>query len=175
MVTFILVVWFVQLWMIPLALLVPLFYNGVHYLLHGENDKCASHVHYEHDAESQEDEKISIAKGIEKLKEIGFVIQNLLGSIANIGESIQNVFNISVPFLSTLAYFILLLATFALYFIPLRLIIILVIVKKFMKNLLQPDHIPTNEIMNFLVRVPNNDQLEARRELINDDKMIQPQ
>jgi len=48
------------------------------------------------------------------------MVQNGLGTLAHVLESVGNVFNFSVPFLSWLAMFIFIVATFLLYFVPLR-------------------------------------------------------
>ena len=46
--------------------------------------------------------------------------QEALGSLASFLESIKNVFNFSIPFLSWLGFVALLLLTFVLYFLPVR-------------------------------------------------------
>ena len=54
------------------------------------------------------------------MQEITLQVQNALGKVAHILESIGNVFNFSVPFLSWLALFIFTVATILLYLVPLR-------------------------------------------------------
>ena len=46
--------------------------------------------------------------------------QEALGSLASFLESIKNVFNFSIPFLSWLGFVVLLLLTIVLYFLPVR-------------------------------------------------------
>ncbi|KAF7635040.1 hypothetical protein Mgra_00005481, partial [Meloidogyne graminicola] len=62
--------------------------------------------------------------------------------------------NFTVPFLSFIAIISLLLITLLFYFIPIRLIIIIWGINKFSKKLRDPNYIDTNELFNFLSRVP---------------------
>ena len=48
--------------------------------------------------------------------------QKHLGFLAHVMESIKNVFNFSVPFLSWLAFVVIFIVTIVLYFVPLRLV-----------------------------------------------------
>lgn len=61
-----------------------------------------------------------------------------------------------MPFLSWLAIFVLTIAMFVLYYIPLRYLIMIWGVNKFTKKLRSPDAINNNELLDFLSRVPDN-------------------
>ncbi|CAB1323211.1 unnamed protein product, partial [Coregonus sp. 'balchen'] len=95
---------------------------------------------------------------IHMVQEIVIIVQNILDEIACIGERVKNTFNWSVPFLSWLACLVLFVATAALYYIPLRYIILIWGVNKFTKKLRNPYAIDNNEILDFLKRVPSDVQ-----------------
>ncbi|KAG9332354.1 hypothetical protein JZ751_015361 [Albula glossodonta] len=90
--------------------------------------------------EDEEDEKESERRGlmekIHMVQEIVITVQNILEEIACFGERVKNVFNWSVPFLSTLACLVLL----------------------FTKKLRNPYAIDSNELLDFLRRVPSDVQ-----------------
>lgn len=100
--------------------------------------------------------------------------------VAHVLESLGNVFNFSVPFLSWMAFVIFCIVTVILYFVPLRYdldlfshrfmrtililvhfraIIFLWGINKFTKKLLRPRSIDNNELADFISRVPDNEEL----------------
>uniref|UniRef100_A0A6I8PAS4 Multiple C2 and transmembrane domain-containing protein 2 n=1 Tax=Ornithorhynchus anatinus TaxID=9258 RepID=A0A6I8PAS4_ORNAN len=121
------------------------------------------------DDDDEDDDKESEKKGlIERfymVQDIVTTVQNVLEEIASFGERIKNTFNWTVPFLSTLACLILALATVALYFIPLRYIILIWGINKFTKKLRNPYSIDNNELLDFLSRVPSDVQKVQYAEL----------
>ena len=50
-------------------------------------------------------------------------------------------------------------ATVVLYYVPLRALVLLVGVNKFLKQLLRPNTINNNEVLDFLARVPDDENL----------------
>jgi hypothetical protein len=70
-----------------------------------------------------------------------------------------SVFNFTVPFLSFLAIFILCVVAVVLYVIPLRALIFVWGVHKFTKKLLRPHALDNNELIDFLDRIPDAEQL----------------
>ena len=68
-------------------------------------------------------------------------------------------FNFSVPFLSYLAIVLLTAACLLLYLMPLRYLILGWGINKFTRKLLRPHSIPNNEVLDFLSRVPDDEQL----------------
>uniref|UniRef100_A0A672R4L1 C2 domain-containing protein n=1 Tax=Sinocyclocheilus grahami TaxID=75366 RepID=A0A672R4L1_SINGR len=74
-------------------------------------------------------------------------------------------FNWSVPFLSNLAFLVLIMATVITYFIPVRYIVLLWGIHKFTKKLRSPYAIENNEVMDFLSRVPSDVQMAQYTEL----------
>ncbi|KTF73866.1 hypothetical protein cypCar_00024569, partial [Cyprinus carpio] len=77
----------------------------------------------------------------------------------NIFFSVLSTFNWTVPFLSWLAIVALCAATLAVYFIPLRYIVLAWGVNKFTKKLRDPYSIDNNELLDFLSRVPSDVQV----------------
>ena len=66
------------------------------------------------------EEKTSLKEKMQAMQEITLLVQNALGMVAHILESIGNVFNFSVPFLTWLAFIVIILATVVLYNVSLR-------------------------------------------------------
>ncbi|XP_054159573.1 multiple C2 and transmembrane domain-containing protein-like [Oppia nitens] len=116
------------------------------------------------DDETKNEEKKSLKEKLQTVQEITAMIQNIMGEIASCGERIKNTFNFSVPFLSWLAIISLTIVTILLYNLPLRYIIMAWGVNKWTKKLRSPDAINNNELMDFLSRVPDNDERVMYRE-----------
>uniref|UniRef100_A0A9J8BKT1 Multiple C2 domains, transmembrane 2b n=1 Tax=Cyprinus carpio carpio TaxID=630221 RepID=A0A9J8BKT1_CYPCA len=112
-----------------------------------------------------ESERKGLMEKIHMVQEIVITVQNLLEAIASFGERIKNTFNWSVPFLSNLAFLVLMMATVITYFIPIRYIILLWGIHKFTKKLRNPYAIENNEVMDFLSRVPSDVQMAQYTEL----------
>ncbi|XP_059128988.1 multiple C2 and transmembrane domain-containing protein 2 isoform X3 [Peromyscus eremicus] len=112
-----------------------------------------------------ESEKKGLIERIYMVQDIVSTVQNILEEVASFGERIKNVFNWTVPFLSLLACLILAVATVALYFIPLRYIVLLWGINKFTKKLRNPYSIDNNELLDFLSRVPSDVQKVQYAEL----------
>merc|ERR1719461_1550527 len=89
------------------------------------------------------------------------MVQNALGVVAHILESIGNVFNFSVPFLTWL--------TFILYNVSLRYLLMAWGANKFLKKLFKPNAISNNELADFISRVPDNEEMKDFRELPSPD------
>ena len=68
-------------------------------------------------------------------------------------------FNFTVPFLSHLAIIALVIVSILLYAIPLRYLIMVFGVHKFTKKLLRPNAINNNELLDYISRVPDDEQL----------------
>uniref|UniRef100_A0AAR2LIV9 C2 domain-containing protein n=1 Tax=Pygocentrus nattereri TaxID=42514 RepID=A0AAR2LIV9_PYGNA len=143
-------VWHFELFMLPLFFLLLIGWNYFHI-----PPGAGSHSQ---DLVSAESEKRGLMEKIHMVQEIVLTVQNILEEVACIGERVKNTFNWSVPFLSFLACVVLFTATAALYYIPLRYIVLLWGVKKFAKKLLNPHAIDNNEVLDFLKRVPSDVQ-----------------
>ncbi|KAI5098254.1 multiple C2 and transmembrane domain-containing protein 2, partial [Silurus meridionalis] len=158
---FVLTVWHFELFMLPLFLLLLIGWNYFHITpgvgSHSQDLESISAAEDE-DEDEKESEKRGLMEKIYMVQEIVLTVQSVLDEIASIGERVKNTFNWSVPFLSILACCILFIAASALYFIPLRYIVLLWGVNKFTKKLRNPHAIENNELLDFLRRVPSDVQ-----------------
>ncbi|XP_072515956.1 multiple C2 and transmembrane domain-containing protein 2 isoform X2 [Salminus brasiliensis] len=156
---FLLTVWYWEFYMLPLFLVLLLVWN---YLQIASERVSLELDNMDTGDEDDEDEKESERKGlidkIHMVQEIVITVQNLLEEIASLAERIKNMFNWSVPFLSNLAFLVLIIVTVITYFIPIRYIILIWGINKFTKKLRNPYAIDNNEVMDFLSRVPSDVQ-----------------
>ncbi|KAF7224495.1 multiple C2 and transmembrane domain-containing protein 2 isoform X2 [Nothobranchius furzeri] len=157
---FLVTVWHWELFMLPLFLLLLLFWN--YFQIPAKSNSTQDLVNMPMGDDEDDDEKEAGKKGlmdkIHMVQEVVLTVQNVLEEIADIGERIKNVFNWSVPFMSYLACLVLFAAATLLYFIPLRYIVLVWGINKFTKKLRNPYSVDNNEILNFLQRVPSDIQ-----------------
>uniref|UniRef100_A0A3B4UEF1 Multiple C2 and transmembrane domain containing 2 n=1 Tax=Seriola dumerili TaxID=41447 RepID=A0A3B4UEF1_SERDU len=152
---FLVSVWHWELFMLPLFLLLLVSWNYFQ-LAAGKASSNQDLVSDEDSELFNESGKKGLMDKIHMVQEVVLVVQNVLEELANIGERIKNIFNWSVPFLSCLACSVLFVSTVLLYFIPLRYIVLIWGVNKFTKKLRNPYTIDSNEILDFLKRVPSD-------------------
>ncbi|KAL1114805.1 hypothetical protein AAG570_007629 [Ranatra chinensis] len=157
-------------YMVPLALLLIFFkcyivktVTGVWSLTEDEDEPFGEDDDDEEDKDKEE--KKSLKERLQAIQEVTQTVQNSIGYIASLGESVKNTFNFTVPFLSYLSVVILVAIAFVLYWIPVRYLILIWGVNKFARKLLRPHTVPNNEILDLLSRVPDNEELIACREL----------
>ena len=138
-------VWFFEPWMITFGLLFPFIGNILLLTVTGGWNKDLNEEEEEEEddsgeAKGEEKEKKSLKEKMDAIQEIALQIQVFqsntrklriksyfklkkhLGFLAHVMESIKNVFNFSVPFLSWLAFVVILIVTIVLYFVPLRFV-----------------------------------------------------
>ncbi|CAJ1068539.1 multiple C2 and transmembrane domain-containing protein 1 isoform X3 [Xyrichtys novacula] len=171
-VLFVVVVWNFELYMIPLALLLPLAWNYI-LIVSGKDTRqdvqAVEDLLEDEDEDFDKDDKDSERKGfmnkLYAIQDVCISVQNALDEVASYGERIKNTFNWTVPFLSWLAIVALGVATIIIYFIPLRYIVLAWGVNKFTKKLRDPYTIDNNELLDFLSRVPSDVQVVQYREL----------
>ncbi|XP_061623235.1 multiple C2 and transmembrane domain-containing protein 1 isoform X4 [Phyllopteryx taeniolatus] len=185
-VLFVVLVWNFELYMIPLALLLPLAWNYILITSGKDTRQDVDHPTYKYhptsvskqamedlmedeDEDFDKDDRDSERKGfmnkLYAIQDVCISVQNALDEVASYGERIKNTFNWTVPFLSWLAIVALGMATVIVYFIPLRYIVLAWGVNKFTKKLRDPYTIDNNEILDFLSRVPSDVQVVQYREL----------
>ncbi|XP_077377501.1 multiple C2 and transmembrane domain-containing protein 1 isoform X3 [Festucalex cinctus] len=171
-VLFVVLVWNFELYMIPLALLLPLAWNYI-LITSGKDTRqdvqAMEDLMEDEDEDFDKDDRDSERKGfmnkLYAIQDVCISVQNALDEVASYGERIKNTFNWTVPFLSWLAIVALGMATVIVYFIPLRYIVLAWGVNKFTKKLRDPYTIDNNEILDFLSRVPSDVQVVQYREL----------
>ncbi|KAG7327350.1 hypothetical protein KOW79_008956 [Hemibagrus wyckioides] len=159
-VIFVLTVWYWQFYMLPLFLVILLTWNYAQVASERGGQEMDSMDSDDEDEDERESERRGLIEKIHMVQDIVVTVQNLLEEIACFVERIKNVFNWSVPFLSNLAFLVLIVVTMITYFIPLRYIILLWGINKFTKKLRNPYAIDNNEVMDFLSRVPSDVQKE---------------
>ncbi|KAJ6662860.1 hypothetical protein lerEdw1_011064 [Lerista edwardsae] len=168
-VVFVVTVWHFELYMVPLALLLLFAYNfsliTPEKAASTQDPQDCMDVEDDEDDDDKESEKKGLIDRIYMVQDIVITVQNLLEEIASFAERIKNMFNWSVPFLSTLACLVLAVATVVLYYIPPRYIILIWGINKFTKKLRNPYSIDNNELLDFLSRVPSDVQRVQHAEL----------
>ncbi|XP_050731196.1 multiple C2 and transmembrane domain-containing protein-like isoform X3 [Eriocheir sinensis] len=168
-------------YMIPIILLIVYLKNYivlaiVGTMYHREEDTDISVDDDEvDDDEKDKEEKKSLKERLQAIQEVTATVQNAIGAIASLFESVNNTFNFSVPFLSWLLIIVLFVGTFVLYYIPIRYLVMLWGVNKFTRKLIRPHAVINNELLDFLSRVPDDETLRDCRELrmvaqLHDDK-----
>lgn len=156
---FVLTVWYWEFYMLPLFLVLLLIWNYLQIASERVGLELDSvDIGDEEDEDEKESERKGLIEKIHMVQEIVITVQNLLEEIASFAERIKNMFNWSVPFLSNLAFLVLIIVTVITYFIPIRYIILLWGINKFTKKLRKPYAIDNSEIMDFLSRVPSDVQ-----------------
>lgn len=165
---FLIVTYHVELYMFPIAFLLIFLHTAVLKSVskpHHEEEEEDGTDEEEDDDDKDKEEKKSLKEKLQAIQEVALTVQVALGQVASVWESVKNTFNFSVPFLSWLAIILLLVAMVLLYFIPLRVIVLLWGINKFTKKLRSPHAIPNNEILDFLSRVPDDEHLAMFKEL----------
>ncbi|CAH1255460.1 MCTP1, partial [Branchiostoma lanceolatum] len=177
---YVLMVWNFELYMLPLVLLSIFFkYYIVRSVMEGRTDQQEVRTDEEAEEEEQDEDEDDEERGKEKSKsfkeklqaiqDVCQTVQNGLDEVASLGESVKNAFNWTVPFLSWLAVITLAIATVVLYFIPLRYLVLVWGINKFTKKLRNPNAIPNNELLDFLSRVPSDEELIEYKELKSEE------
>merc|ERR1719382_1421761 len=159
-------VWFFEPWMITFGLLLPFLGNILFLSVTGGWNKD---LHEEDEHEEEEGEKKSLKEKMQAMQDIALQIQKQLGFLAHVLESIKNVFNFSVPFLSWLAFVVVFIITVVLYFVPLRVLLLIWGTNKFTKKLIRPWVVNNNELADFISRVPDNEELKNFKEITASD------
>lgn len=170
---FLVITYTAELYMLPLVLLLVFLKNILVLTVAGIQGCGREEEEFNEDDEEDDEEdkdpkteeKKSLKERLQAVQEATATVQNVLGEVASLGERINNTFNFSVPQLSWLAVVVLLVVTVILYYIPMRYVIMLWGINKFTKKLRSPDVIPNNEVMDFLSRVPDNEEKVMYREI----------
>ncbi|KAM9460980.1 multiple C2 and transmembrane domain-containing protein 2 isoform 1-T2 [Clarias gariepinus] len=159
-VIFVLTVWYWEFYMLPLFLVILFIWNYAHAASERGSQEMDTMESDDEDEDERESERRGLIEKIHMVQDIVVTVQNLLEEIASFVERIKNMFNWSVPFLSNLAFLVLVFVTVITYIIPLRYIILIWGINKFTKKLRNPYAVDNNEVMDFLSRVPSDVQKE---------------
>ncbi|CAH0729575.1 unnamed protein product, partial [Brenthis ino] len=145
-----------KLWMLPLLLLIPFYWY---------RPKITMEIDSADSKTEKEDKNVSLRQKIQSLQEMVQSIQNVIGALASTGESVKNLFNFTVPFVSYLAIFFIVTIAFVMYLIPFNYICLIWGVHKYMRKFIRPNHIPNNEILDLLSRIPDDETVMECEEL----------
>ncbi|XP_030232523.1 multiple C2 and transmembrane domain-containing protein 2 isoform X3 [Gadus morhua] len=121
---FLLTVWNFNFCMLPFFL-VLLFSWNYFQISSGRVVHDLDNIDVGDDDDDEEAEKKGLMEKIHMVQDTIITVQNFLDEIACFGERIKNTFNWSVPFLSNLAFLVLIMVTIICYFIPIRYLILL--------------------------------------------------
>ncbi|XP_062710210.1 multiple C2 and transmembrane domain-containing protein isoform X2 [Aedes albopictus] len=119
----------------------------------------------EDDDDKEKEEKKTIKERLQAIQEVSQSVQNTIGYLASLGESVKNTFNFSVPELSWLTACLLLIACLVLHYVPIRVLLLLWGLVKFSRRLVRPHSVPNNEVLDLLSRVPDDEEIIMWREL----------
>merc|ERR1719317_1048046 len=144
--------------MVPAFLILLLTYELV------KHNKEQNLLDEDEDTDNHDEGNLSMMETVDMLKQKALWMQELMGEIASPIESLENVFNFSVPYISWFIFVFFILITIFLYFVPLRLLVLVWVVNRFRKGLIK-NRTDTNEVINFLSRVPDNEELKNYEQL----------
>lgn len=185
-VAFVVVVWNAELYMLPIAVVLLLFKNLVvlHYsgkLFEEEEPQVGSHedkygfVREYVDQDKKEGDNYkklkddkkgsSLRERLQSIQDVCLQVQETMDAVACVGERVKNTFLWKVPWLSILAVLTMLTISFILYIVPLRLIVLAWGINRFTRKYRVGDRVPNNEVLDFLSRVPSDNELVEYREL----------
>ncbi|KAM7343721.1 multiple C2 domain and transmembrane region protein isoform 1-T1 [Cochliomyia hominivorax] len=154
---------------IPLVLLLIILKKWLIRLITGQSDTGGGSYDYDYDEDDDDDkekeEKKSIKERLQAIQEVSQTVQNTIGYLASLGESTKNTFNFSVPELTWLAVVLLIGAIIVLHYIPIRFLLLFWGIMKFTRRILRPNTIPNNELLDFLSRIPDDEEINQYREL----------
>jgi len=122
--------------------------------------------------EDDDDEDKTVGERLKAVQDAAAYVQNGIGMMASTVERINNLTSFLVPFMSWITVVALMAAALVLYLIPIRYLIMLWGCRKFSKKLIQPDHVPSSEFLNFLSRVPDEVTVRKCKQLSIKDPVL---
>ncbi|XP_076101854.1 multiple C2 and transmembrane domain-containing protein 1-like isoform X7 [Mytilus galloprovincialis] len=172
-IVYLVAVWFFEPYMLPITLLLVFLKNlafssmQTAFSTEPTNDLYVDEDDDDDDDETklEKDEKKSVHEIYKAAQEVCLQVQQGMDMVASLGERFKNTFNWTVPWLSTFAVILLSVGAVVLYFIPVRVLVMLWGINKFTKKLRAPNAIPNNELLDFLSRVPSDSELVQYKEL----------
>jgi len=174
MVVFVFGVYYVELWMVPLILGLLLLYSYL-YMRFGRG-KLETYVcsqvekpYYLRSGRGEGDSDLdeasmTITERFDYIWNLASTGQETLDLVASISEKIKNIAQWKNPYASCLLAILMIGASVALYFIPVRYILLGWGINKFRKFGMDPNLIDNMEVEDFLSRVPSDPELEELKE-----------
>jgi hypothetical protein len=162
--------YYFQPWMLPVAGLLIFLKQYIVGILAGPSaipwDETAdSDIDDDDDDDKEKEEKKSLKERLQAIQEVTQSVQNAIGRIASLLESVKNTFNFTVPYLSWIAISLLFAGAIVLYLIPIRYLLMLWGTNKFLRRILRPHSVPNNEVMDLLSRIPDDEMLLDYKDL----------
>eukprot|EP00090_Calanus_glacialis_P002726 TRINITY_DN12036_c0_g1_i1.p1 TRINITY_DN12036_c0_g1~~TRINITY_DN12036_c0_g1_i1.p1 ORF type:complete len:705 (-),score=187.46 TRINITY_DN12036_c0_g1_i1:134-2248(-) len=160
------IVYHFQIWWVPVFLLYHLFIN-LKNKKSGKSRNIPRIVVKGDLGEDEDDEEEESQEGKKSLKQSLDSLQNILlefqvgcGLVASYFERISNLCHFEEPFLTFLFCGLLVIVSLVLWCLGLRTLLLLWGVNKFTKKLRDADPVPTNELDNLILRVPDFEMVE---------------
>ncbi|XP_026764132.2 multiple C2 and transmembrane domain-containing protein-like [Galleria mellonella] len=168
-------IWFwycFRMWTTPLLLLIPFIYS---WLSQRNKNQMRSRTVNKNDSDRSitvsdvsDNEKLdfkTMAGKMQGLPEMTLYITKCVEYMVCLSERIQNLATFQVPFLSYLGMLFLVIASIGLYLIPFNYMMIGLGIYKFTRKYMDPERTPNNDILDFISRIPDNEQLRQWKEL----------
>ena len=192
-ITLLILIYYFELWMIPLGLALPFIINIIIMEDSSPSDDLseACESNEEDEEEDQGDEVgqddiddacknvpwlTSVNERMRQMQDMKFSVQLGLDMLANELESINNLYNFKCPILSWIALVGLIFMTILLKYISIRHLLMALIIKKMIWNFLEWHAFGMIDIVSFMSRVPDNEELEDYQELkVNRNGLRTPQ
>jgi len=184
LITYILMVLYMELWALPILPILLLLFHGFHRKAGTKSSEeedeyksrcegCEEEVsgedeEEEEEGEGEEEENWNIADRVKMVAKNACWMQKAMGELADKAESLQNLFNCTVPLMSTVFGLALIVIMLVLYLVGFRWMILIWGVNKFRKGLVGQPSTPS-KLSNLLTRVPNSQQLLDQEELLATD------
>jgi len=185
LITYILMVLYMELWALPILPILLLLYHALRRKAGPKSsadeeeagrcegcDEDLSGAEEESEEVEKEEEDWNIADRVKMVAKNACWMQEAMGDVADKAESLQNLFNCTVPLMSSVFGLALILIMFVLYLVGFRWMILIWGVNKFRKGLVGQPSTPS-KLSNLLERVPNSQQLLDQEELLATDLDIE--
>ncbi|XP_072403343.1 multiple C2 and transmembrane domain-containing protein-like [Diabrotica undecimpunctata] len=164
LVVWVILCYYFQPWMFPILVLLVFLKQYIVRSLLGPlqvpwDESQDSEGEDDDEEDKEKEEKKSLKQRLQAIEEVTQGVQNAIGWIASLLEGIKNMFNFTVPYLSCIAIFLLVVATVVLYILSIRYLLMLWGINKFLRRILRPHSVPNNEILDLLSRIPDDEML----------------
>ncbi|XP_072403063.1 multiple C2 and transmembrane domain-containing protein-like [Diabrotica undecimpunctata] len=164
LVVWVILCYYFQPWMFPILVLLVFLKQYIVRSLLGPlqvpwDESQDSEGEDDDEEDKEKEEKKSLKERLQAIEEVTQGVQNAIGWIASLLEGIKNMFNFTVPYLSCIAIFLLVVATVVLYILSIRYLLMLWGINKFLRRILRPHSVPNNEILDLLSRIPDDEML----------------
>ncbi|XP_050673288.1 multiple C2 and transmembrane domain-containing protein-like isoform X1 [Leptidea sinapis] len=162
--------YFIQVWMVPLLLLIPFGYYWL-WKRHEDNVGAARQyseeevVDINNNSNKNDDKSLMGRLKIQELQQVTITVTRGIEMIASYAERFANLVSFKVPFLSYVTMIILVVVSIGLYIIPFNYILMGFGIMKFTRKYKNPNRLLNNDLLDFVSRLPDDDVLKEWKEL----------